>query len=184
VRSSRVNRRLIGWITAALCGLAVGAAVGDSKNQPAVYENVDQARSAVRLMADFYREHLLLVHQTYVRDNKPPAATVIREQFVDMTALGWPKAHWLSVNGNPLNPANRPQDDFEREAARAIRRGEDLVERIEAATGGGKRYRAVASVAFTGPCLKCHWGEKESDYFGAITFVVPLASIKATRPTK
>jgi hypothetical protein len=136
---------------------------------------------AVRMEADFYRETLLLVHLTYVRDNKPPAATVIREQFVDMTNRGWPKAHWLSVNGNPLNPANRPQDEFERDAARGIRRGEELVEKVEALPNGSSRYRAVASVPFTGPCLKCHWGDKESDYFGGITFSVPLASSRVPR---
>lgn len=162
-------------MAAAICGIAACVAIADTKKQPTVYADAARARQAVRLMADFYRENLLLVHETYVRANKPPAAAVIRDQFVDMTARGWPKAHWLSVNGNPLNPANRPKDEFERDASRAIRRGQELVERIETAAYGGRRYRAVASVAFTGPCLKCHWGEKESDYFGGVTFVVPLA---------
>ncbi len=174
--STRLDPRSLGVLAAALCGLTAGAAVCDSSKKPVVYPDATQARNAVRLMADFYRESLLHVHQTYVRDNTPPAATVLREHFLDITTLGWPKAHWLSVNGNPLNPSNKPKDEFERDAARAIRRGEELVERIETAAGGSRRYRAVASVPFTGPCLKCHWGDKESDYFGGITFVVPIAS--------
>lgn len=128
-----------------------------------------EARLAVRLLADFYRLNLREVHVTYVRDGKAPAATVLRAVFGTMNTAGWPHTRWLAVNGKPVNPANAPADAFEIEAARAVRQGTEVFEREEKGV-----YRAVARVEFTGDCLKCHWGDKPSDYAGGIAFAVPL----------
>ena len=121
------------------------------------------------MLADFYRENLLETHVTYVTGGQQPAAVTTRKLFAAMKEQGWPEARWLSVNGKPLNVENVPHDAFEKEAARAIRGGELLVERRQ-----GDRYRAVAAVPFNGVCVKCHLGEKPTDYVGGISFTVRL----------
>src|SRR5687767_4110606 len=163
--------RIVLPASAALAPLALGlaAAVPPVSSPRPAPMTAAEARLAVSMLADFYRENLLETHVTYVTDGKPPAATMIRQLFARMTAQGWPAARWLSVNGKPLNPDNVPRDAFETTAARAVRRGETLIEQV-----GQGRYRAVAAVPFNGACLKCHWGEKPSDYFGAISFSVAL----------
>lgn len=154
----------------AAAALAITAALAaPPKSPPPAPANVEQARRAVSLLADFYRENLLVTHQTYVEGTRPPAALVTRDLFAVMKSKGWPEARWLSANNQPLNRDNLPRDDFEKSAARRIRAGEKLVEQVQ-----GNRYRAVAAVPFTGTCLKCHWGDKPSDYVGGISFLVTL----------
>jgi hypothetical protein len=165
----------VGLLAAGLAAAAPGQAV----TPPIPASSAEDARRSVQMLADFYRTSLLETHVTYVKDGKPPAATVFRQVFAALADKGWPRARWLSVNGRPMNPDNVPKDAFEVEAARAIRRGEPLVEQV-----GNGRYRAVAALPFTGPCLKCHWGDKESDYVGAISFTVPLAAPKSAPSRK
>lgn len=139
--------------------------------------SVDDARRSVQMLSDFYRESLLDLHVTYVHDGMPPSATVIKQLFARMTAKGWPVARWMSVNGRPLNPDNVPHNRWELEAGRQVRHGGQLVERVERG-----QYQALVAVPFTGPCLKCHWGDQEADYRGAISFTVPVLAAAAVKP--
>jgi hypothetical protein len=158
-------------LSCALVILLVGIAGAAPRRAPVSPPAVppEDARRSVSLLADFYRENLLLTHTTYINGSQQPAAVTTRKLFAAMTEKGWPEARWLSVNGKPLNVENAPRDPFEKEAARAIRAGEMLVERVEKG-----RYRAVAAVPFNGACLKCHLGDKPSDYVGGISFLVRL----------
>lgn len=167
--------RRVTLVCAVLGFLALGslsAAATGPKPAPAARAqrySVDEARTAVQMLADFYRHNLRDTHATYVRDGKPPAAIVTKKVFGVMNSLGWPETRWLAVNGNPANRDNLPRDAFETDGARAVRHGEALFEKVE-----GGRFRAVAAVPFTGDCLKCHWGEKPNEYVGGISFSVPL----------
>jgi hypothetical protein len=164
-----ITRYLIGTALGLVVGGAALAATAPAK-APAQRYTVDDARQSVQMLADYYRHALRETQTTYVSEGKPPAATVMKRVFAEMAAKGWPEARWLSVNGNPANPDNLPRDPFETEAARALRHGETLFEKVE-----GDRFRAAAAVPFTGSCLKCHWGDKPNEYLGAISFTVTLS---------
>lgn len=140
---------------------------------------VEDARRQVTMLTDFYREALDHAHTLWVRDGRAPAATVIKQLFPEMKRKGWPEARWLSVNGQPLNPANTPRDAFETAAARALRKGERRVELTKGAT-----YRAVVSVPFTGSCYKCHFTDKPLHSQGALSFKVDLSSKNKPFPPK
>lgn len=150
--------------------IAVASARPEAPAPPA-HTTIEEARAMVSMLADFYRENLLLTHKTYVDGGRPPAALVTKTLFKEMKEKGWPETRWLSTNSHPLNRENLPRDTFERSAARKIRAGEKLVETVD-----GNRYRAVTAVPFTGTCLKCHWGDKPSDYVGGISFLVNLSA--------
>jgi hypothetical protein len=168
-----ITRYLIGAAFVLAVGGVALAATAPAK-PPVQRYTVDDARQSVQMLADYYRHALRETQTTYVSEGKPPAATVMKRVFAEMTAQGWPEARWLSVNGNPANRDNLPRDAFETEAARALRHGETLFEKVE-----GDRFRAAAPVPFTGGCLKCHWGDKPNEYLGAISFSVPLNSSRS-----
>ncbi len=160
---------------AVLLGTAVNALPGGSSAPTARPLDRAQARRSVEMLADFYRETLLETHVSYVTDDRKPAsALMMRKLFTAMAEKGWPRARWMALNGRPLNPENVPRDAFEIAARRALRGGETLVDGVE-----GWRYRAVAALPFTGPCLKCHWGDRPADYMGAISFTADLAPAPA-----
>jgi hypothetical protein len=166
---SRVLRGAAVGLMVLAPGLPVAApAVRPSapKAAPRTYSR-EEAATTVRLLADYYRINLLELHTAYVTDGKPPSATVLKRVFPAMEARGWPRTRWLAVNGQPVNPDNKPRDAFETAAARAVHHGAELYERVE-----GRTYRAA--LPFSGACLKCHWGDKPHDYVGGIAFVLPL----------
>lgn len=170
LRSGIAGLALAGSGMAALMVAVASAAAPPGPDRP-VAMGVEDARRSVSMLAEFYRQHLLVTHTTYVSNGKLPAAVMTRKLFAAMTEKGWPEARWLSVNGQPLNAENVPRDAFERKAGRSLRQGEKLVELVER-----DRYRAVAAVPLTGACLKCHWGDKPSDYVGGISFTVALST--------
>jgi hypothetical protein len=172
------TRYLIGAAIALVVGGAALAASVPPK-APVQRYTVEEARQSVQMLADYYRHALRETLTTFVSDGKPPAATVMKRVFAEMAAKGWPEARWLSVNGNPANRDNLPRDAFETSAARALRHGETLFEKVE-----GDRFRAAAPVPFTGGCLKCHWGDKPNEYLGAISFSVALNSPRGVGKTE
>ena len=73
-------------------------------------------------------------------DRIPLPFTATREIAAQMSAQGWYGARLLSLT--PLNPANRPDDEFEREALQAIEAGADSFARIES-VGGIPQFRRM-----------------------------------------
>ncbi len=156
---------LVGSLTVAAQSAAPTTA--PKREDPALAE----ARMQIQVLTEFYRQAITEAHETWVRDGTPPAATVLKQLFPLMEKKGWPRTQWLSVNGQPVNPANAPRDRFEEQAARALRRGEILVEEVR-----GNSYRAVVTVPFTGSCYKCHPTNKPLHGQGALSFHLNLAA--------
>ena len=147
-----------------LFGLSAVIAAPSKKVEPQRYTEAE-ARRVVRMLDFFYQTNVKTLHQYYAEKatTLAPAGAVTREIMRDMNEKGWPWTHWLSVNGQALNPANRPKDEFGRRAAGRIRRGAKEYSEIEDGF-----LRAVTRVEITGACIRCHFGSRESHFVCAI----------------
>lgn len=132
--------------------------------------NSEDARLSVAMMGDAYDLLLDEIHETYhTRPSVPVAATIIRQLQTKMTELGWPEARFLAVNAIVMHPSHVAQDEFEKQAIQALRRGELRVEEV---TDGQLRVATV--VPLGGRCSSCHWTPGGQLSKAATTWKVPL----------
>jgi hypothetical protein len=132
-----------------------------------------QARQTVDMLNDAYVNAVVLTHGTYVKDRSIPAAAVVaRQLFKTMAAKGWPETRWLSTTGRPFNPDSNPKDQFEKDAAAALKAGKARFERVE-----GDRLRVVTLVPLVDKsCQMCHTNPKDKvgDPIGGLSYTVHL----------
>lgn len=107
------------------------------------------------------------------RVDVPRPATAVIETTRQLAEQGWFQARLISAN--PVNPANRPRDEFERAGLKALAGGQGSFERLET-VGGKLMYRRITpDLAVSEACLQCHPGHKVGDVLGALTVSIPYA---------
>lgn len=114
---------------------------------------VAEARRQAALLHEVYVRTLHTVHRTYFdedsRDTIP--ARAMENVFRDIDRETGGKTRWIAVNTPAMNIDHKPEQGFEKDAARKLARGEREFERIE----DGVYQRAGAVSLFAG-CTKCH----------------------------
>ncbi len=81
------------------------------------------------------------------------------------------------VSDTPLNPANKPKDNFEMQALAAIANGQESYSTVEG-TGSDMMFRrASADKATVQACTGCHAGTSVGDTLGVLSVSIPMADI-------
>jgi hypothetical protein len=144
---NREHRRR--WVTVAgLCGLAallaaVGSRGGDARADDSADAGVERARQQVKMLDDLYKTAVVSITKRYVGEQeKQPAIMVAQDIFGAMSKQGWHSAKLVDASGEPLDDANAPKTDFEKEAAKAMNAGKPYFERV---VGEGKDRRLLAA---------------------------------------
>ena len=75
----------------------------------------------------------------------------------------------------PMNPANAPQDDFERTALQEIMAGANSYSSVETVNGELTYRRASADMASVQACVNCHVGKQVGDLIGLLSVSIPMA---------
>ncbi len=83
------------------------------------------------------------------------------------------------VSDQPMNPANAPQDDFERKAMVQIQNGATSVSDIQVINGVPTFLRASADVASVEACVSCHAGKQLGDVIGMLSLAIPMTHAKS-----
>lgn len=83
------------------------------------------------------------------------------------------------VSDQPMNPANGPQDDFERKALQAIHDGADHYSEVETIDGVLTFRRASADKASVEACVNCHVGKQVGDLIGMLSVSIPMTQAQA-----
>ena len=78
------------------------------------------------------------------------------------------------LSENPMNPANAPQDEFERTALQTIMGGANSYSRMESVNGELTYRRASADVASVQACVNCHVGKEVGDIIGLLSVSIPM----------
>lgn len=115
--------------------------------------SVAAARQQARLLHETYESTLQALHRRYFKDDgrMPVPSRVLDEVFADLSLRTNIKARWMAVNAQVMTLGHEPQDDFEKQAARELAKGQDEFERVEKGV-----YRHAGSISLFASCLKCH----------------------------
>jgi hypothetical protein len=135
----------------------------------------DQARREVRLIDDLYKIAIVYMNKTYVVDDSSVAAgEAARDIFAAMKKNGWHEARLVDATGEPINPDNAPQNEFEKQAIAKILKGEKYVDQV--VQEDGKNYLRAATLVpvVDAKCVICHPGNKVGGVLGAISYKIPL----------
>lgn len=136
---------------------------------------LQRTRKQVQMLDDLYKTAVVLITQTYVKqETDVPAATAAMAIFDAMAKKNYHQARLIDLTGNPYDDKNVARDDFEKRAAKALASGkEKYVEEIE--TKDGVQYlRAATPVPVVmQQCTMCHphyKDAKKDQAIGALTY--------------
>jgi hypothetical protein len=173
-----MKRRIGLWLCCGTLVLAVTAVSVPWSSQAAAPANspeVERARREVRLLDDIYKSAIVLITKHYVDEKSDlPAGEAFKVLFNSMKEKGWHEVRLLDGTGEPLNDVNKPQDDFERQAIKAMLAGKPYYE--ELATRDGKQFlRAATPVPVVmEKCTLCHENYRGKKIIGALGYTLPL----------
>ncbi len=165
---------VLGCAAAALI-LSASFATADSPQPKVDQREIQRARREVKLLDDIYKTAIVLITKHYVEtDSDLAAGEAFKVLFAGMKEKGWHEVRLLDATGEPLNNDNAPQDDFERNAIKALLAGKPAYE--EQAMIDGKPYlRAATPLPIVmQKCTLCHDNYKDQKVVGALGYTLPL----------
>lgn len=167
---------LMAAIIAALPGAFPGSpARADDKAAGPADPAVERARQQVKMLDDLYKTAVVSITKRYVAaQDKQPAINVAQDVFGAMQSKGWHSAKLVDASGEPLDDANAPKTDFEKEAARAMNAGKPYIDRV-VGEGEGRRLLAATVVPVVMQrCADCHTHKKVGEVLGFIRYDIPI----------
>jgi hypothetical protein len=125
----------------------------DEAKEEEARPTVTEARAQARLLHETYEATLQALHRRYFRDDgkAPIPSRVLDEVFSDLSFRSKIKARWIAVNAQAMSIEHEPRDDFEKEAARRLTKGNEEFERVKDGV-----YRRAGSIPLFSSCIKCH----------------------------
>lgn len=168
------------WSALMVVGLAVAwKALADEKGKdgPAP-EAVERTRKTVKMLDDVYKTAVVLITDKYVNDEKDfPAGSAAIALFSEIGKKGWHEVRLLDVTGEPYEPKNVANDDFEKAGVKELKAGKAYYEQI--VKKDGKPYlRAMTAVPVVmQKCVMCHphyADAKKGEAIGAISYTLPV----------
>ena len=125
----------------------------DSK--PTKRVTVEVARQRAKLSHNIYSATLDAMHHFYFRDDRSSVpARVLEDVFAEISDQESIEARWIAVNAKAMSIDHRPQNQFEKDAAKAIAAGKASYEVVE----DGVYRRAQGISLMNKGCLGCHMG--------------------------
>ncbi len=128
-----------------------------------------RTRKLVQMLDDLYKNAIVLITTHYVNEKSDlPAGEAFKALFATMREKGWHEVRLLDATGDPIVDDNLPQDDFERDAIRAIKSGKPYYERVVTRDGQPYLRAATAIPVVMTKCTLCHENYKQAQKGEAI----------------
>jgi len=124
-----------------------------------VTRTIEEARRQAKTLHTTIHSTLRVMHDRYYREDEglPIPAAAMGEILRDVETEEGVILRWLVVEGQAMNTDNVARDDFEREAATALKSGKPFHEESTAS-----QYRRAAPITLSNHCLKCHMPDRKS----------------------
>lgn len=137
-----------------------------------------RARKTVRMLDDIYKTAIVLITDKYVKTKKDyPAGRAAIKWLNDIGKAGWPKTRLIDVSGDPYDPKNVAEDDFEKEGVMQLKAGKAYHEKV-VEKDGKRSLRAITAIpVVSSRCIMCHDNykkAKEGAAVGALSYTVPI----------
>jgi len=177
MRFPRASRVWVAALAAATLGLFLpGLHAADPKADEAA---LNRTRKQVKMLDDLYKTAIVLVTENYVTEKSDLAAgAAFQKLFAAMKKAGHHEVRLLDATGEPFEENNRPKDDFEKAAIKALKSGkpgfEEVVER-----DGKKILRSATPIPVVmDKCIMCHPNYKaakeKKEIIGALGYTIPI----------
>ena len=160
---------------AALC-LTIGGQSADKNDDDAA---LVRTRKQVKMLDDLYKTAIVLITENYVTEKSDLAAgAAFQKLFAAMKKAGHHEVRLLDATGQPYEENNRPRDDFEKAAIKALKGGKPGFE--EVVEKEGKKYLRSATPipVVLDKCIVCHEHYKEAkekkEIIGALGYTIPI----------
>lgn len=143
--------------------------------------NAEEARGRARWMHEALHGALQVMHRDFFGDGEEglslPSQS-LEDVFLQMAAAWGVELRWLGVNATK-DVDHNPQDNFEKDAAKAIAAGELEYYAVERG-----KFRYVGMIRLQNECLKCHVPRRTSleDRFAGLALIMPMK--KSTSATE
>lgn len=121
---------------------------------------VAEARARAHLLHETIRGTLQVVHRDFFEadGSSPIPSASLTEVFDEMFRSYDIKIKWLIVHTDVMNVDHRPQDEFEKQAAKQLAKGKPQFDSVE-----NNRYRFAGPIRLGSQCLKCHVKERRDN---------------------
>ena len=153
--------------------LLPGQGTKKSGDDPAV----ERTRKQTKMLDDLYKTAIVLITTHYVKGEEPAAAVAGKLLWKEMKAKGHHEVRLLDATGDPIEPTNVANDDFEKNAIKEILAGKASVDQV--IEKDGKRYLRTATIVpvVMEKCVSCHPHYKnvpKGQAIGAIAYILPV----------
>lgn len=136
--------------------------------------SVKVARERAKLSHNILAAMLDVMHDQYFRDERSTVpARAMEDAFSRIADQENIKLRWITVNAKVMNVDHEPQDEFEKQAAKAIAAGKSEHELVK----DGVYRRAEGICLMNKGCLECHLGFGASgriDRFAGLVITIPI----------
>lgn len=139
---------------------------------------VERTRETVKLLDNVYKQTIVLITEKYVHDvDDFPAGSAAVELFRRISEGDSHHVRLIDATGQPYEPDNVAQDDFERNGIRELKAGKSYFDQV--VEKDGQAYlRAITPVPVVmQKCVMCHdhyEDAKPGEPIGALTYEVPI----------
>ncbi len=179
-------------IISLICGVSVVAVAASvfgekeqkqaAKSQPADQQPepaaLERARQTVHMLDNVYKQTIVLITDKYVHDEDDfPAGRAAVILFDRISKSGSHQVRLLDVTGEPYEPKNVAQDDFEKQSVKRLKAGSDYVDEVVWKDGKPELRAMTAVPVVMKRCIMCHENyadAKPGEAVGAISYRVPI----------
>jgi hypothetical protein len=135
---------------------------------------VESARERAKVLHEVLHSTLKVIHRRYFHEDRAVIpARAMEDIFDDMKHEGHFEARWIAVNLRAMGIDHEPADEFEKQAAEALKEGKSEYEVVDHQT-----YRRVAPIPLQNGCIGCHEGGLRSSgskgKLAALVITIPL----------
>ncbi len=181
------NVPTIGLCAAGLAAVAIVSSIDG--NQAAFAEKkvpasgpdkaaVERARKTTAMLDNIYKQTIVLVTDKYVNDVDDFAAgSAAVLLFENISKSGSHNVRLIDASGEPYDPENTAQDNFEQEGVKKLKQGAGSFEEVIRMDGQFYLRTVTPVPVVMEKCIMCHehYGDvKQGEPIGAISFTVPI----------
>ena len=162
--------------TAGTNATATQIAEGTALDPPAT---VAEARARARLLYETVHGSLQVMHRDFFNEEDAHAipSASLEDVFHELSKSYGVKLRWLIVDTDIVNVDHRPQDAFEKSAAKLLAKGLQHVEARD-----GDIYRYAGPIRLASQCLKCHVKDRVSTEERTAGLLISMPIMNSDRP--
>ena len=141
-----------------------GATQSESSDRD--HGGVSEARIRARILHETIRGTLQIMHRDFFDEDDAHAipSASLEDVFSELSRSYDVDVKWLVVNTDVVNVDHKPEDEFERNAVKALASGKTNFEStVPSKTLGQSRYRYAGPIRLRSQCLKCHVKRRTSN---------------------